>query len=60
MNELPAFNGDVKLLHDDFLPEEVVGSTKTWSISVDGRGRCRNGYKGTEIPGNHILNNSWP
>lgn len=52
---LPPFAGDPQLLHTDFLPEDVVAKTTAWAILVDGRGRCRSGYKGSENPGGHIL-----
>jgi len=55
LRELPPFEGDPKMLHGDFLPEEVVGRTTHWWVLVDGRGRCRGGYKATENPGGHIL-----
>jgi hypothetical protein len=28
---------------------------RVWLVVVDGRGRLRTGYKGTESPGNHML-----
>ncbi|MCC6443101.1 MAG: dihydrofolate reductase family protein [Armatimonadetes bacterium] len=52
---LPPFTGDTRAFGEDFLPEEVVGRTEHWAIGVDGRGRCRSGYKATETPGSHIL-----
>lgn len=55
LRELPAFAGDAQALYVDFLPEEVIATTRTWAILVDGRGRCRGGYKATEHPGCHIL-----
>jgi len=55
LKELPPFTGNVRDLYEDFLPEEVVSKTRHWLILVDGRGRYRTGYKGTETPGNHIL-----
>lgn len=55
LRELPVFVGDAQALYVDFLPEEVVATTQTWYILVDGRGRCRSGYKATENPGGHIL-----
>jgi 2,5-diamino-6-(ribosylamino)-4(3H)-pyrimidinone 5'-phosphate reductase len=55
LRELPPFNGDRHGLYQDYLPEEVVGQTRTWAILIDGRGRCRSGYKATESQGNHIL-----
>ena len=53
--ELPDYCGDERMLHEDYLPPEVVEVTKTWAILVDGKGRCRGGYKGTEVPDSHIL-----
>ena len=55
LRELPAFAGDAEALYVDFLPEEVVATTRKWDILVDGRARCRGGYKSTEKPGYHIL-----
>jgi len=55
LRELPKFDGDASLLYADFLPEEVIASTRNWYVLVDGRGRCRGGYKATENPGGHIL-----
>ncbi len=55
LRELPPFQGDAQALYADFLPEEVTASTRNWAILVDGRGRCRGGYKATENPGTHIL-----
>ncbi len=55
LRKLPAFTGDVQALYVDFLPEEVIATTRTWDILVDGRGRGRGGYKATEKPDNHIL-----
>lgn len=55
LRELPAFSGDASILYDDFLPEEVVASTRHWHILVDGRGRGRSGYKATENPGGHMV-----
>jgi 2,5-diamino-6-(ribosylamino)-4(3H)-pyrimidinone 5'-phosphate reductase len=55
LRELPAFEGDAQALYTDFLPEEIVASTRGWAILVDGRGRCRSGYKGNENPGSHVL-----
>jgi 2,5-diamino-6-(ribosylamino)-4(3H)-pyrimidinone 5'-phosphate reductase len=53
--ELAAFAGDASTLYVDYLPDEVVSRTSHWWILVDGRGRCRSGYKATENPGGHIL-----
>jgi 2,5-diamino-6-(ribosylamino)-4(3H)-pyrimidinone 5'-phosphate reductase len=55
LRELPAFAGDAEALYVDFLPEEVVAATRKWDILVDGRARCRGGYKSTGKPGYHIL-----
>ena len=55
LRKLPAFSGDASVLYEDFLPEEVVAATRHWYILVDGRGRCRSGYKATENPGGHIV-----
>jgi len=55
LKELPPFTGSAKDLYEDFLPEDVVSETRHWAILVDGRGRGRTGYKGTETPGNHVL-----
>jgi 2,5-diamino-6-(ribosylamino)-4(3H)-pyrimidinone 5'-phosphate reductase len=56
LRELPAWEGAPEPLYEDFLPEEVLQATTGWGILVDGRGRCRSGYKCTEEgPGRHIL-----
>jgi riboflavin biosynthesis pyrimidine reductase len=55
LRALPPFDGDLKMLYEDFLPPEVLHRTTNWAVSVDGRGRCRSGYKATENPGCHIL-----
>jgi len=55
LKELAKFEGDAAPLYVDFLPEEVIASTRTWAILPDSRGRCRSGYKGTEYPDQHIL-----
>lgn len=55
LRELLLFEGDPATLHEDFLPGDVVERTTTWAVLVDGRGRCRSGYKATENPGCHIL-----
>ncbi len=55
LRELPVHDGNSGCLYEDFLPEDVLAGTGTWAILVDGRGRCRSGYKATETPGNHIL-----
>jgi 2,5-diamino-6-(ribosylamino)-4(3H)-pyrimidinone 5'-phosphate reductase len=53
--ELPEFDGEASSLYVDFLPDEVVARTSHWHVLVDGRGRCRSGYKGTENAGGHVL-----
>jgi len=53
--ELPGFDGAAASLYVDFLPEEVVAGTRHWHVLVDGRGRCRSGYKATENAGGHVL-----
>jgi riboflavin biosynthesis pyrimidine reductase len=55
LKELPPFTGSAQDLYKDFVPEDIVSKTRHWVILVDGRGRYRTGYKGTETPGNHIL-----
>ena len=55
LRELPRYESDPQAFHEDYLPDEVVQKTKNWAILVDGRGRCRSGYKATENPGRHIL-----
>jgi riboflavin biosynthesis pyrimidine reductase len=57
LKPLPPFEGDPGLLYQDFLPAEIVHRPdhKAWMVVVDGRGRKRDGYKGTDIPGNHML-----
>ena len=57
LGELPAWSGgNPGPLYEDFLPEDVLHSTTSWAILVDGRGRCRSGYKCTnEGPRRHIL-----
>jgi 2,5-diamino-6-(ribosylamino)-4(3H)-pyrimidinone 5'-phosphate reductase len=52
---LPGFDGDAASLYVDFLPDEVVSRTSHWHVLVDGRGRCRSGYKATENAGGHVL-----
>lgn len=46
LTELPAFEGDISALYEDFLPEEILQrpGRETWTSVVDGRGRFRNGY----------------
>jgi len=53
--DLASFDGDATSLYVDYLPDEVVSATSHWSVLVDGRGRCRSGYKATESPGGHVL-----
>lgn len=55
LRALPALDGDASALYVDFLPDEVVSGTSHWHVLVDGRGRCRSGYKATENQGGHIL-----
>jgi 2,5-diamino-6-(ribosylamino)-4(3H)-pyrimidinone 5'-phosphate reductase len=58
LTPLPPYEGDPALLYQDYLPDEVVHRPghEMWLVVVDGRGRMRSGYKGTEDhPGNHIL-----
>jgi 2,5-diamino-6-(ribosylamino)-4(3H)-pyrimidinone 5'-phosphate reductase len=54
---LPAYRGNAKALYEDFLPPSVAKqrAPSTWLTLVDGRGRCRSGYKGDETPGHHML-----
>ncbi len=46
LTDLPAFDGDVSLLYQDFLPKEIMErkDRTTWTSVIDGRGRFRNGY----------------
>lgn len=53
LRALPPFNGDRHGLYQDYLLEKVVGQTRTWAILIDGRGRCRSGYKGAVNQGHH-------
>lgn len=57
LKPLPPFAGNPESLYQDFLPDAIVHRPdhKTWLVVVDGRGRLRTGYKGTETPGNHML-----
>ena len=58
LRPLPPHEGDPKALYQDFLPDEIVHRPghEVWLVVVDGRGRLRTGYKGTEDhPGNHML-----
>jgi 2,5-diamino-6-(ribosylamino)-4(3H)-pyrimidinone 5'-phosphate reductase len=58
LTPLPLYEGDPEPLYRDFLPDEVVHRPghEMWLVLVDGRGRMRSGYKGTEDhPGNHML-----
>ena len=57
LKPLPPFEGDAEPLYQDFLPDEIVHRPdhKAWLVVVDGRGRMRSGYKGTENPGCHML-----
>lgn len=55
LKPLPEFTGDPAPLQEDFLPEEVLAATRTWALLVDGRGRCRSGFKARQPADNHIL-----
>lgn len=55
LKSLPEYTGEPTALGTDFLPDDVVRNTQHWAVLVDGRGRCRSGYKATENPGHHIL-----
>ena len=58
LKSLPPFEGDRHALYKDYLPEEVMKRPhhKGWLAIVDGRGRCRSGYKGEgENLENHII-----
>jgi 2,5-diamino-6-(ribosylamino)-4(3H)-pyrimidinone 5'-phosphate reductase len=55
LKELQGFTGNAKELYEDYLPENVISETRGWAIIVDGQGRCRHGYKGTENPGGHSI-----
>jgi 2,5-diamino-6-(ribosylamino)-4(3H)-pyrimidinone 5'-phosphate reductase len=48
LKPLPPFEGDLEMLYQDYLPDEVVHRPehKVWLVVVDGRGRMRTGYKG--------------
>lgn len=62
LTPLPPFEGDTGALYAHFLPEEVLNrpEPRSWLIVVDGRGRLRSGYKGTEHPGCHMLHLTSP
>ncbi|PTY05713.1 deaminase [Opitutaceae bacterium EW11] len=55
LKELPAYADSRDTLLQDFLPDDVVQATRHWAVLVDGRGRCRSGYKATETLGWHVL-----
>ena len=58
LKPLPPHEGDPEALYQDFLPDEIVHRPghEVWLVVVDGRGRLRTGYKGTEDHlGNHML-----
>jgi riboflavin biosynthesis pyrimidine reductase len=57
LSPLPAYEGEITALQEDFLPQEVVDDPEhtTWLTVVDGRGRMRSGYKGRDTPGCHML-----
>lgn len=58
LRKLPEYRGDVQALYKDYLPDEVINRAghKGWLVVVDGRGRVRSGYKGSEDrPGWHTL-----
>jgi len=63
LRNLPPFNEDSPSLYRDFLPDNVVHNPKRkgWLAIVDGRGRCRSGYKGEEErPMIHFVSKSTP
>lgn len=53
--DLPPSALPTEALHADFLPADVVAQTTRWLVLVDGAGRGRSGYKGTETPGSHMI-----
>lgn len=58
LRKLPKFTGSKLLLYEDYLPSEVINrpNHKGWLIVVDGQGRVRSGFKGSEDnKGWHIL-----
>lgn len=55
LKELPEFHGNAEELYEDYLPDNIVSKTQGWSILVDGQGRCRHGYNGTENPGGYAI-----
>lgn len=55
LKPLPEFTGEPASLHTDFLPDDILAQTSSWALLVDGRGRCRSGFKATQPAGNHIL-----
>lgn len=46
LTELPPYDGDLEVLYQDYLPDDIINrpGRKTWTSVVDGRGRFRNGY----------------
>ena len=55
--QLPPFEGDPKVLYQDFLPNDVVNRPDRlgWLIVVDGQGRIRSGWEGGDPPGWYML-----
>lgn len=55
--QLPPFEGDPKLIYQDFLPDEVINRPDHlgWLVVVDGQGRFRSGWEGGDPPGWYIL-----
>jgi len=47
LKPLPAFEGDPKMLYQDYLPDTIVhrAGRKGWFAAIDGRGRLREGVK---------------
>ena len=48
LRELEPYEGDLDVLYQDYLPDEVVNKSdrEGWLAVVDGRGRLRSGYRG--------------
>jgi len=57
LRPLPAVEGDIASLYQDYLPDEIVHRPdhRAWLVVVDGRGRLRLGYKGDDNPGTYML-----
>ncbi len=57
LQPLPPFEGDLEVLHRDFLPREVIERSDLvkWLVVVDGRGRMRSGYTGDAQEGMAML-----